>query len=52
MEILLYGSIYTAFCVGFALRAQQNGWDFWDTFMIGFLFSPLFTVFKSFRKPA
>jgi hypothetical protein len=51
MNILVAGLIYTFVCFLVAARAKEKGWDFWDTFMVGFLFCPLFVVFKIFRKP-
>jgi hypothetical protein len=51
MNILVGGLIYTFVCFLVAARAQENGWHFWETFVIGFLISPLLTLFKVFRKP-
>jgi hypothetical protein len=51
MNILVAGLIYTFVCILVAARAQEKGWHFWDTFMIGFLISPLLILFKAFRKP-
>ena len=51
MNILVAGLIYTFVCFLVAAKAQEKSWHFWDTFMIGFLISPLLTLFKAFRKP-
>jgi hypothetical protein len=50
MNFLAVFIIYTFLCFLTATAAQKRGRDFWNSFTLGFLISPLFLVVDLFRK--